>query len=99
MRVISFIILFLLISINAFAVDFTFNKDTLYWNKNKGWLKLQLDHKNPPTINTEDISGIEDNGEDTLLIWVKNKLWILHYRGLPEKDWYVEDWFYNNSIH
>lgn len=95
-------VLFLMFTSFAFAdnISFWFEGDTLYWANTKtgkfepqNYLKFQLDHKNPPTINQETITSIKVTKKEVFVI-AGNKCWILNYnqdgRGL---DWYVEDWF------
>ena len=100
----AFLILFfiLLFSGVSFADNITFwlKGNTLYWldTENRkpepeNFLKFQLDHKDPPTINQEVITSIKVTKKEVFVI-AGNKCWILNYnqdgRGL---DWYVEDWF------
>lgn len=97
------------IIVNLFAIllviTFYFKGDTLYWKfdgsvKPEYYLRLQLDHNYPPTINTKPIKKIVKlmpvNGGhiDSLVIFTEDRYWILHYTNNPEDmlDWYVEDW-------
>ncbi len=86
----------------AFAdnISFWFEGNTLYWIdtetgkfKPENYLRFQLDHNNPPTINQEVITSIKVTKKEVFVI-AGDKCWILNYnqdeRGL---DWYVESWF------
>lgn len=80
------------------VITFYFKGDTLYWNT-EGYndpavqfLQLQLNKAIPPNMNEDPIEYIEKLGKDKLVIFTKDKYWILHYAGNPIQDWYVEDY-------
>lgn len=83
----------------AFAdnIKFSYKGNTLFWEYNgkSNYLKLQLDHLNPPTINQDPIIRIQKQAKSGGKLWIftKSKCWILHYSGNPETDWYIEDWY------
>ena len=79
-----------------FVIAFYFEGNRLCWinteedNQSANFLKFQLDYKNPPTTNQENIKYIIQN-KKTVEVITKSKYWILHYS--PDYyDWYVEDW-------
>ena len=78
------------------SVKFYYKDNILYWkineeNKPENFVKLQLDHLDPPTINQDPIESIAMIGITTLRIYTRDKYWDLQFAG-NEIDWYMKDW-------
>ena len=77
-------------------IAFWYKDNALYWAVNGeykpfNYIEFQLDKNMPPTINHEPIKRIEvlDN---KVIVFTKEKYWILHCEGDSLLDWYVENY-------
>lgn len=77
-------------------IAFWYKDNTLYWAKDGkyeafNYIEFQLDKAMPPTINYDPIRKIEvlDN---KVIVFTKDKYWILHCEGDSTWDWYVENY-------
>lgn len=86
--------LFLIPSLFADDVRFYHQGSTFFWddNGNQGFLQLQLDHANPPAINTDQILSNYFIGNNIIRIKTWNKYWDFHYSSDPHFLIYCEDW-------